>query len=482
MSRPYKYRDLREWLQLAENLGEVRHVRGADAHLEIGGISELNAKRKLPPALLFDDIKGYQPGYRILTGSLLTPSRVALTLRLPVVHTNEEVVRLLRGKTLAWEAERQEFPFEVIEKGPVNENVLTGNDIDLSKFPAPLWHENDGGRYIGTGCVVVTKDPETKDINVGTYRIMLHDEKTVAIHIMPGKHGKIHMQKYHREKKPCPVAISLGHDPLLLMLGGLEVPPGVCEYDFAGSVLGERLKVVEAPITRLPVPAASELVIEGYCLHDVLVDEGPFGEWMGYYAGGVRKDPVIKIEGAMFRNDPINLGAPPGKPPHDFNYMKCVIRSASLQDALAKAGIPDVRGVWAHEVGGSRLLLVVAIKQQYLGHARQAGFVASQCQTGAYLGRYVIMVDDDIDPSDLQDVIWAMCTRSDPASDIDIIRRAWSSDADPLIRKGEPLCNSRAIIDACRPYEWIDEFPAVVQGSADFLHSVRMKWKNVLES
>jgi UbiD family decarboxylase len=148
---------------------------------------------------------------------------------------------------------------------------------------------------------------------------------------------------------------------------------------------------------------------------------------------------------------------------------------------LVKAGIPDIRGVWAHEVGGSRLFIAVSIKQRYLGHARQAGFVASQCQTGAYLGRYVVVVDEDIDPSDLQEVIWAMCTRSDPASDIEMIRRAWSSEADPLVRKGSPPCNSRAIIDACRPYEWLDEFPPVVETSPDLLRAIKTKWADVLE-
>jgi UbiD family decarboxylase len=481
MSDRYRYSDLREWLEIAEGLGELRHVQGADPELEIGGITELNAKRRTPPALLFDHIKGYQPGYRLLTGSLLTPSRVSSTLRLPVVNSNYELVKLLRGKMIEWESRQQEFPYDPVESGPVKENLLVGEDVNLLPFPAPFWHEKDGGRYLGTGCVVVTRDPETGSLNVGTYRVMLHDKNTVIIHIIPGKHGRIHLEKYHKNKKPCPIAISLGHDPLLFMLGGLEVPAGICEYNLAGAIMGERVKVVEAPITGLPVPATSEVVIEGYSPPDVFMEEGPFGEWTGYYAGGVSQDPVIQIKGIMFRKDPIILGSPPGKPPHDFNYWKCVLRSASLHDSLVKAGIPDIRGVWAHEVGGSRLFIAVSIKQRYLGHARQAGFVASQCQTGAYLGRYVVVVDEDIDPSDLQEVIWAMCTRSDPASDIEMIRRAWSSEADPLVRKGSPPCNSRAIIDACRPYEWLDEFPPVVETSPDLLRAIKTKWADVLE-
>lgn len=480
MSGIYHYNDLRAWLDIVDGLGELKRVAAADPHLEIGGISELNAKRKSAPALLFEEIKGCEAGFRILTGSLLTPARVALTLRVPLVRTDAELVRQLRGKTLSWEAAQADYPYETVPVGPVSENIREAGAVDLYRFPAPFWHEKDGGRYLGTGCIVVTKDPDTGEINVGTYRVMLKDKQSVAIHIIPGKHGRTHLEKYHGRKQDLPIAISLGHDPLLLMVGGLEIPPGICEYNYVGAVCRERLKVVSAPYTGLPVPAASEVVIEGVCRHDRFADEGPFGEWTGYYAGGVTRDPVIEVKTVMFRNDPVVLGAPPGKPPHDFNYWKCVLRSAALYDALVKAGIPEVRGVWAHEVGGSRLLLVVSIKQRYTGHARQAGHVASQCQVGAYLGRYVIVVDEDVDPSDLPDVIWAMCTRSDPATDIDIVRRAWSSVADPLIQPGAPVYNSRAIIDACRPYEWIQEFPAVAQSSPEVLNSIKQKWAHIL--
>ncbi len=477
---PEKYYDMRQWIDLVEKMGELTRVSQADLHLEIGGLTEMNAKRSRPPAFLFEDIKGCMPGARILTGSLLTPQRLALCLRLPMVKNNDELVGHLRKMMHRWYADSADYPYEVVPDGPVMQNVLEGEQVDITQIPAPLWHEHDGGRYVGTGCAVVTRDPDTGEINVGTYRAMVHDSRHVTIHIMPGKHGAIHMEKYHSQGKSCPMAISLGHDPLVLMMAGLEVPTGMCEYDLIGAIMGEKLKVVEAPLTGLPVPATSEIVIEGQCLHDSFAKEGPFGEFTGYYAGGESTDPLLRIDSVMYRNDPVVLGAPPGKPPHDYNYMKCVMRSAQLIDSLVSAGIPDVQSAWAHEVGGARFLLVVAIKQRYLGHARQAAYVASQCQVGAYCGRYVIVVDEDIDPSDLQDVAWALCTRSDPANDIEFIRRAWSSQVDPLLREGEPTYNSRAIIDACKPYEWIDEFPKTVQSSPEFRKSLKDKWGEIL--
>jgi 4-hydroxy-3-polyprenylbenzoate decarboxylase len=149
---------------------------------------------------------------------------------------------------------------------------------------------------------------------------------------------------------------------------------------------------------------------------------------------------------------------------------------------MEKAGVPDVKGVWLMVSGGSRLILVVSIKQRYPGHARQAALLASQCHAGAYLGRYVIVVDDDIDPSNTDEVLWAIGTRSDPAQDIDIIRRCWSGPLDPIIHPSQKGFNSRAIIDACRPFEWINDFPKVSASSQEVLDMTEKKWGKILFS
>jgi UbiD family decarboxylase len=185
------------------------------------------------------------------------------------------------------------------------------------------------------------------------------------------------------------------------------------------------------------------------------------------------------VEAVLHRDDPIILGSPPGKPPHDYSYFRSAMKSALIFDALVKAGVPAVQGVWCDEVGGGRLWISVSIEPQYAGHARQAGFVASQCHAGAYMGRYVVVVDEDIDPTDLGDVIWAMCTRSDPAEDIDFIRRAWGSPADPLNRDPKIPFGSRAIIDACRPYEWKDDFPRLAASDPEELRAIRERFPDV---
>ena len=468
---------LRHWLELVESLGELRHVSGAHWDLELGAITEIN-NRERGPCLLFDDIAGFPRGYRVVTGTTGSPARLAATLRLPASLKTPELVRELRGKPQEWSARAANFPPNFVQSGPVLENVKTGSQVNLLEFPVPQWHDRDGGRYIGTGCVVVTQDPDSGWINLGTYRMMLHGERTCGLHIAQGHHGRQHMDKYFKAGKPCPVLVSIGHDPLLFLFAGLEVASGLSEYDYVGAVLGGPVEVIAGELTGLPMPAASELVLEGWCREGNLKEEGPFGEFHGYFTANTGPRQVFDVEQVYHRTDPILLGAPPGRPPHDYSYSKTVLRSAMLHEALEKAGIPGVVACWADEVGGGRMLLVVSLRQQYQGHARQAGLMASQCYMGAYLGRYVIVVDEDIDPGNLSDVMWAVVTRSDPARDIQILHHAWGSKADPLNVTFEQKApyNTRAILDACRAYEHRDDFPPVAEISPEFRRRIVEKW------
>ena len=473
-------RDLRDWLQLIEDLGELQIVSGADWNLELGAISELNYRRKPSAALLFDRIKDYPPGYRILTGSLTSARRVGVTLRLGTDYADRQLVEALRGKPLEWEARAPEFEPVRVDSAPVFENVVEGPDVDLLRFPSPFWHEHDGGRYFGTGCIVMTCDPDSGGVNGGAYRMQIQENgRTATVNPVPGKHGWQHIDKWFSREGRAPIAVSFGHDPILLMVAGTEVPTGISELNYAGAMIGRPLEVVRGDVTGLPIPASSEIAIEGWVYKDRLLPEGPYGEWTGYYSGSQVPIPAVDVARLYFRDDPILLGAPPGKPPHDYSYWRAAMKSAMIHDSLVKAGIPDVRGVWAHECGGGRLLLAVSIKQRYCGHSRQAGYVTAQCQAAAYMNRYVIVVDEDIDPTNLEDVMWAVCTRSDPAEDIEIMRKSWGSKADPMLRDHRRPYNTRAIIDACRPYDWIEEFPRVAQASPALLRQTRDKWSEI---
>ena len=123
-----------------------------------------------------------------------------------------------------------------VKSGPVQQNVQQGDRVNLLDFPAPLLHEKDGGRYLGTGHLVITKDPDSQWVNVGTYRIMAQERDTAAIYIGPGKHGSIHKQKYFEKHQAMPVNVVLGGDPLDWFAASCPVPAGVCEFDFAGGL------------------------------------------------------------------------------------------------------------------------------------------------------------------------------------------------------------------------------------------------------
>jgi len=472
--------DLRSWLRAVEQMGEMRTVEGADWNLELGAIAELNTRLKPTPALMFDKIKDYPAGYRVLTASTASRRRLLLTLRMPTDLDDCAFAEALVGKPNQWEQESSRFAPTFVANGPILENVIDSN-IDLESFPAPIWHSDDGGRFIGTGSAVITADTDSDWINIGAYRMMTLGGPEASVAITMGKHGRMHYEKWWKRDGRCPILVSLGHDPLFLILAGLEVPTGIGEYNYGGAIIGAPIEVIREELTGLPMPAYSEIVLAGWIRPDHLSKEGPFGEATGYYSAMPAPVPVLTVERVYHRNDPINLGAPCAKPPHDFSYMRSVLKSAMIRDALVKAGIPDVRGVWTPESSAGRMVIVVSIKQRYCGHSRQAAYVASQCQTGAYLNRYVIVVDEDIDPANTEEVMWAISTRSDPATDIDIMRKSWSGPIDPLVRDRNSAYNSRAVIDACRPFDWINEFPKVAEADPAYLREIKTKWSAVFD-
>ena len=245
--------DLRPWLAEVEALGELREVRGADWNLELGAISELNVKKDVPPALLFDEIKGYPKGFRVLTCSTSSPARLSSILRLPVQKTHRGLVEVLRGKPAQWQAEAPNHEPVVVSSGPALENAQ--KTPDLLAFPSPLWHEMDGGRYIGTGCSVVTRDLDSDWVNVGTYRVQLLDKSHVALDMVPGKHGRIQYEKHKKAGKPFPVAIVLGGDPLGYLISGIEIPFGMCEWNYIGAILRDKVQVLKGEATGKRLPA-----------------------------------------------------------------------------------------------------------------------------------------------------------------------------------------------------------------------------------
>ena len=469
------YKDLRGFIKQVESLGALRHVAGADQRFEIGGITEVAAGTPECPALLFDRIKGFPAGFRIFTNATTTPQRAALALGLDPTLRPLDVLK-------AWMQKRQKLKPRaprLVRKAAFMENSFAGKKVDMATLPAPYWHRKDGGPYIGSGSLVIMRDPDGGWINASIYRIQVHDRNRVTIQFdHQGRHGAIIAKKYWDKGRSCPVAVVNGPDPALFIAGFEYLPEGQSEYDFAGSIKGAPLEVFAGPVTKLPLPAQAEIILEGELLPQskMSLPEGPFGEFTGYYAADARPCPVMEVKAIHHRDDPILLGSPPMKPPR-FHFG-LPFRAASIWGQLEMAGVTDVVGVWQHV---AQLMTVVALKQRYAGHAKRAALIAA---ANSYMGRLIVVVDDDVDPSNLADVMWAITTRCEPSEQIDIVRNAWSSALDPRIppehKNAGITSHSKAIIEAVRPFGWKDTYPPTSSLTQDEARDIEKKWGNAI--
>jgi UbiD family decarboxylase len=468
------YKDLREFIGLVDKLAALRRIDGANPRFEIGGITEVAAGLPECPALLFDNIVGHKAGFRVFSNATTNVQRAALALGLDPALRPLDALK-------AWMEKRKTLtpqPPATVSRAAFLENSFDGSAVDVTRFPAPIWHRHDGGPFIGSGSLVIMRDPDSGWINASIYRIQVHGPDRVTVQFdHGGRHGAIIARKYWDRGESCPLAVVHGEDPALFIAGFEYLPDGRSEYEFAGSIKGAPIEVHAGPLTGLPIPAWSEIVFEGSLLpmSEATLPEGPFGEFTGYYAAAARPGPVMRVDAIHHRNDPILLGSPPMKPPR-FHFG-LPFRAATIWSNLEAAGVTDVVGAWQHV---SQLMTVVALRQRYDGHSKRAGLVAA---AHSYMARLVVVVDDDVDPSNLADVMWAVTTRCEPAEGIDIVRNAWSSALDPRIPPHDKergiTAHSKAIIDACRPFAWIGQFPKASALTAEEAREIEAKWGHV---
>ena len=266
--------DLRAWIAQLRAAGEIDDIKGAEREREIGGIVDIYQRRIGNKAALFDDIPGYPRGHRILANILTSVRRINITLgRNPDASPNDLIQYWRR-----YMKDARTIAPVTVQSGPVTENVLTSSDVDIFKIPVPRWHEHDGGYYIGTGDMVIMRDPDTGWINYGAYRVQAQARNSATVMCSKGKHGDLIRRRYHERGEPCPIAVVCGMHPALFMIAGLEIPYGKNEFDAAGGLIGEAVEVIAGPRTGLPIPAHAEIAFEGF-IHPIdLLDEGPLGE------------------------------------------------------------------------------------------------------------------------------------------------------------------------------------------------------------
>ncbi len=475
--------DLRQYIDICKELDACQLIEGADWDLEIGALCEAVAERvDGPPMLLFEKIKGYEKGGRVVGLPYASSKRVAIALGLDHNKSELELVRDAANMIQAANA-NPIAPREVVDS-PVMQNVMTGAEVDLNVLPTPRYHADDGGRYIGVGHSLLNRDPDSGFVNMGCYRLQIHERNLLGSWVSPGNDARLIYEKYWSKGEACPVAIAIGTDPLTFTGSWVKLQWGHSELDFVGGLRGEPLDIIKGPITGLPIPAHAEIVMEGEVPPPGVEarPEGPFGEWPGYYSGGTigtgENQPVVRVQGLYYRDNPILVNVSPmwtGAP-----LLGLPFDAGVLWNQLEGAGIQGIKGCYTF----LPYLVVVAIEQRYPGHAKQVGLATVSCAVSARNGRYVVVVDDDIDITNIKEVLWAMQTRVDPYTDIELIDGCWSTPLDPRMpphkRTSGDYTNSRAIFYATRPWEWRNQFPKVSRASKALRDAMATKYKELL--
>jgi len=475
--------DLREWLSRVEAMGELVRVREpVDRDEEMSAISYLLAKQQPSPAVLFERAAGFaeSPIGAKLLWNVLGPSmkRIALTLVEPADTPTMELIRRAKDKL------KQRLPPREIaqSEAPIYENSVSGEEVDLDRLPIPRHWPLDGGRYAGTGDAVITRDPDSGYLNIGTYRMMVQGKRQVGLYLSPGKDARLHITRAWQQGKSVPVAAAWGIDPLFMMVGSQTFPKNVSEYEYAGGIKGEPIPVVRGKATDLLIPANAELVIEGIIRPNSVKAEGPFGEFPGYYGRPEAGCPLVDVTAVHYRSRPILTNALMADYPScEQSGFFSVIRSAKIWDDFDKLGIPGVQGIYSHPAAaGGFGMTVISLAQRHAGHAAQALALAAQVPGGAYYTKWIIAVDDDIDPMDMDQVIWAMASRCNPIEDIDILRNTWSTWLDPTQNPPDKRpYGSKALINACKDHRYLPVFSKRTALRKEVYDKVAQRWREL---
>ncbi len=477
------FNDLREWINRLEEEGELARVKAdVDWDLEIGGITQ-EIFDKDGPALLFENIKDYKDSWckKLFTASLSKWSRIALMMGLPKDTPYPELIKEFQNRS------KKLIKPITVDSGPVKENIIRGDNVNLWEFPSPKWHKRDGGRYIGTFGAFITKDPDTGWVNVGNYRLMVHGKDSTGITVITGQHNWMHFRKYKRMKKRMPAAFVCGWDPVLPFAATAPMAEGECEYDLMGALRDKPVEVVKCETVDLEVPATAEIVLEGEITtsFDEFVMEGPFGEYTGYYTSEPNRKPVFKVNCITFRNDPILQGTLEGVPINEDHRVCAIHHSAYYHDFLNTL-IPGVKAVnvdpstgWAN--------MFVQIDNSYYGQVQQVASAVWATTKSVFVGKNIIVFDEDIDIFNLNKVMWGLAYRVNPPKDI-IQFPGSISPTDPVIHPEERkrvavYPGTRLLIDATKPIinkrsdQWFGEkFAPVCYTDEDTLKLIKKRW------
>ena len=417
MNHPKSFRDYIDRLQ---SLGEVQPIDAeVDWDLELGAIVRRSYELRAP-APLFNRIKGIEPGFRVLgapAGVSRQPGlflcRIAVSLGLPPAESARQIVN-----ALADAHDRPPIPPRRVADGPCKENKLLGNAVDLFRLPTPLIHDGDGGRYLNTWGTVVVQTPDGKWTNWSISRMMLTGKTTLAGLVLPQQHLGIIYAQWKALNKAMPFALALGTPPVVPFVSGMPLADYVNEADFIGGYLGEPLDVVDCETVPLQVPATSEIVLEGTASVTDTAQEGPMGEYSGYLNPGTgTMQPVFHVSAMTYRDQPILPVVAAGEPIEENHTCWGLAISGQVLWELRKAGFPVAMCFVPFPSAGHWLVVTVSGAEQEGRSSeslvKQLAEIVFRSRAGGMIPK-IILLEDDIDPANIDEVVWALATRCHP--------------------------------------------------------------------
>ncbi len=468
--------DVREFIAALKGAGELVEInQEVDWNLEVGAIMRRANELGGQPAQLFNKIKGYPPGYRVSGGLVQSYSRLARALELDPKTTYPEILD-------AYDLRIQKpVKPKIVDKdqAPCKQNIQLGDDINIYKFPSPMPHDGDGGRFIGTWHATVCKDPDSDWVNWGMYRHMVHNRKTLGCLVIPHQHiGRIFYEKYEERNQPMEVAIAFGGPPVCPVAAATDFPYGMSEVEIAGGLVQRPIEMVKCETVNLHVPATSEIVIEGIMPPGVRVDEGPFGEYTGYRASPRAPRPIIQVTAVTHRTDPILTYACMGMPIDEGDVVCSVGHVWDMRQSLRKNGLP-ITGIYSPPES-AQLIAVVSTRTPYANIASQ--IAASIWGTkGAGYYPMVIVTNDDVDIYNIAEVMHALCSKLHPVRGITVIPHGVGSPLLPMLNLEERLWSkgSKVLFDCTWPLDWPQEIAVPPKASFRDIYPERIKQKVV---
>ncbi|MDX1473998.1 MAG: 4-hydroxy-3-polyprenylbenzoate decarboxylase [Reinekea sp.] len=486
-----KYTDLRDFIAGLEKAGElIRITQPVDPHLEMTELCD-QVLRKQGPALLFENPIGYD--MPVLGNLFGTPERVAMGMGASSVSELREIGKLLaylkepdppKGLKDAWDKAPLlkkviSMAPKVLRKAPCQENIVTGDDVDLEKLPIWTCWPGDAAPLV-TWPLVITQGPDGGRTNLGIYRQQRIGKNKLIMRWLSHRGGALDFQAWQQKHpgEPFPIAVALGADPATILGAVTPVPDSLSEYAFAGLLRDSRTELVKCQSHDLMVPASAEIVLEGFLYPGEMAPEGPYGDHTGYY-NEVDNFPVFTVERITHRHNPIYHSTYTGRPPDEPAILGVALNEVFVP--ILQKQFPEIVDFYLPPEGCSYRIAVVSMKKQYAGHAKRVMMGTWSFLRQFMYTKFVIVVDDDINARDWQDVIWAMTTRMDPARDTTLIDNTpidYLDFASPISGLG-----SKMGMDATNKWpgetdrEWgrpIEKDPAVQQKMANLLDQLKI--------